>query len=506
MPLRNDISAQKRHGAVYTPKWIADFILAETAPGKLAGKTLCDPACGDGNFLLAAAERIAAETKSKKSRAAALQNLYGFDRDGAALQKCKKRLDDFAAAHCPGVNMRWNLRRMDSMDARNIAPYKNYFDIVAGNPPYIRIQHMEKSMRARIARQWPLAARGCSDVYMAFFQLGLTLLGDNGKLGFITPNGYAKTDAGAPLREFLAKNNLVETLADFGEHQVFSGATAYALITVLNKKQGGRFFNLHRYDGKKFSAAVKTERSRLLAPRWDLCGRQEYRRLNEIRGRGTPLHAIADISVGVQTLADDVFILENTGGADGVLLCKTADGVFVELEEAATIPILKVSVMKNGEDRKRRVIIRPYKRTDKPALLSEEELRARFPKTHAYLSLRKKRLLMRDKGACRAEWFAYGRAINLQKTLGAKILTAAMNPSPNFMKCPDARCTFYAGYAVKIKNNAIGEDELLAQLNSADMDFFIRRTGRDYRNGWKSYAKAFIRNFGVLGARSALEF
>ena len=40
-------------------------------------------------------------------------------------------------------------------------------------------------------------------------------------------------------------------------------------------------------------------------------------------------------------------------------------------------------------------------------------------------------------------------------------------------------------------------DKLLSVLNSDEMNFYIRHTSRDYQNGWKSYAKSFIQNFGI---------
>ena len=506
MPLKNDIGARKRQGAYYTPRWIVDDIFSRLAPGGLRGKSLCDPACGDGNFLVAAAERIIAEKGERKTLKRDLQEgLCGFDIDGTALHVCKERLDAVLRTHGIGSDVRWNLRAMDSADKRRVQEYFGAFDYVAGNPPYIRIQNLPEATRARLAQQWRSAARGCCDIYMAFFELGLALLKDGGKLGYIAPTGWTKTDAGQPLRELLAGGGYVRELVDFGGKPVFEDAATYSLVAVLQKQSSAAPILLRRGDGAKIQSCGSIARERLGARPWELCDEKEYARLRQIRRRGLPLSEVADIYVGVQTLADDVFILEHVGEEGGLLLCKTAAGDIVRLEEEATLPILKVSVMKNGRDRKRRIIVCPYRKESlhKPMLIPEEEVRARFPETFAYLSARKPRLLARDKGAFRGEWHAYGREINLQKTLGKKILTSGMNRAPNFMKCPGPQYTFYSGYAVKIKHNAVDEDALLAQLNSADMDFYIRRVGRDYRGGWNSYAKAFIKDFGVVGAHPA---
>ena len=47
---------QKHFGIVYTPKPVVDVML-EKCPD-IAGKRICDPSCGDGEFLVAIVERI----------------------------------------------------------------------------------------------------------------------------------------------------------------------------------------------------------------------------------------------------------------------------------------------------------------------------------------------------------------------------------------------------------------------------------------------------------------
>ena len=501
MPLKNNITSQKRHGVVYTPRWIVDEILERVISDGLRGKRLCDPACGDGNFLVAAAEKIINESDSLNNLEENLQNgICGFDSDANALYKCRTRLDSLLCARDISKKINWNLHCIDSVNYQQIAAHFGAFDFVVGNPPYIRIQNIPPQTRQTLSKHWQVAAHGCGDIYMAFFEIGINLLNTRGKLGYITPNGYTKTAAGKSLRELLANSGFVETLIDFGEEQIFADATTYSLITILNKQANDSLVELCRYDGKNINRCGKITRRRLYAPQWDLCNNTEYERLQKIRQRGLPLGEISNIHVGIQTLADDVFILRQVNDEGHFLLCQTVAGETIKIEKEATLPILKVSVMKNGSDPIKRIIICPYRKESLriPQLISEKEMSARYPKTFAYLQTRKPRLLMRDKGECKSAWYAYGREMNLQKTLGDKILTSGMNVAPNFMKCPNPAYTFYSGYAIKIKNNAIDEDRLLTQLNSGDMDFFIRHASRDYRNGWKSYAKAFIKDFGII--------
>jgi len=492
-------------GSVYTPRLVVDEIFARVCKSGLSGKTVCDPACGDGNFLTVAAEKMCSESASLDTLREDLENgIFGFDYDSDALSKCRRRLDAVARSYGIDDAIEWNLKCIDSVDKSQIQPYFGMFDYVVGNPPYIRIQNLSPEMRLRLSQYWRVAARGCTDIYMAFYEIGLELLKENGALGFITPNGWTKTDSGEPLRRLLARGKNVDTLIDFGEHQLFKDATTYALIAILRKTSDFKPIKLWKYNhNNEFVFHGAIPKDRLSAARWDLCDSGEYSRLDCIRKRGKPLGKIADIHVGVQTLADDVFILEKYGEDETLHHCLNSDGAPVKIEKEVALPILKVSVMKDGKDTKERILVCPYRRESlhEPILIPEDEMRERFPNAFGHLSAHKLRLLSRDRGVLRYPWHAHGREMDLQKTLGDKILTAGMNRAPNFMRCVNPQYTFYSGYAVKIRDNAISAEDLLAQLNSDDMHFFINQTGRDYRNGWKSYSKAFIKDFGVLNAR-----
>ena len=195
------------------------------------------------------------------------------------------------------------------------------------------------------------------------------------------------------------------------------------------------------------------------------------------------LKDIADIHVGIQTLADRVFIMPYEKSVD------------MGLERWIMRDIVKASLMKDGQDPVRRVVIFPYDNDGK--LIPEERIADEAPNAYAWLVSNKARLLGRDKGAFNpARWHGFGRQVSIVSGFGDKILTSGMNRYPNFQKCPDPNATFYGGYCVKPKPH-VDMGRLLQSLNSSDMDFFIKTTSRPYQGGWMSYAKSFIENFPV---------
>ena len=239
--------------------------------------------------------------------------------------------------------------------------------------------------------------------------------------------------------------------------------------------------------------------------------------MQRLTERGPRLSEIADIHVGIQTLADGVFIrpivetagnqpasirrlLETSLGYATHLPWNTDDGTML-LERWILRPIVKASVLKDGCDPIQRAVIFPYDENGK--LLSESYIADNAPVAYEWLSSNKPRLLNRDKGQFDpARWYAFGRHVSITSGFGPKILTSGMNRHPNFQLCPDPDATFYSGYCVKPKDD-VDLEKLLAALNSDDMDFFISHTSRPYQGGWMSYAKSFIKDFPV--PRSVLE-
>ena len=151
--------------------------------------------------------------------------------------------------------------------------------------------------------------------------------------------------------------------------------------------------------------------------------------------------------------------------------------------------------MRDGQDPVRRVAIFPY--DDHGRLLPEGDIAANAPVAYRWLISHRERLLNRDKGRFDpARWYAFGRQVSIVSGFGDKILTSGMNRRPNFQVCPNPDATFYSGYCVKPKPG-VDRKRLLSALNSDDMDFYIRQTGRPYQGGWMSYAKSFIKDFPV---------
>ncbi|MEF3279423.1 MAG: SAM-dependent methyltransferase [Elusimicrobiota bacterium] len=502
------VSQKKINGVVYTPQWIVDLILDNIEyKNNIYDKKILDPSCGEGSFLIIVVERFLKDCfKNNLSldeiRKALCNNIFGFDIDRNAIIKCKIYLDDIAQKY--KINkVKWNIQYLDSLDKNKIKQYFNTFDYIVGNPPYIRIQHLGKERRERIQQDWSFCRNGSTDIYIAFFELGLNLLNERGKLGYITPNTYFKTETAKILRHYLMDKKIIRNIIDFNYHQVFDDATTYSAITVLDKNwKQNKFYFFNGYK-KNIKYVDEIELSNINYNKWTLASNSVLKRIKEIETRGIPLGKISKIHVGITTLADDFYIFKDPIIEGDKATIKLKDDRIFTIEKDILKPIVKVSVLKSPNENQNRYIIFPYKKIyGKYTIIPEKELKDLYPCTYKYFLAIKDRLLLRDKGEENpVAWYAFGRSQGLDTTWGKKILVPPLSLKPNFIVWEKEEYTFYAGYCIKFDGDL---HWLAKQLNSDEMEFYIRYVGRDYQNGYKSYAKSFISNFGVIGYKNCI--
>ncbi len=113
--------------------------------------------------------------------------------------------------------------------------YKGGFDVVIGNPPYVRAELLGE-FRTHFNKHYKVFDPA-SDLFAYFYELGTTLIKPStGLMGFIS-NTFDKTTAGKVLREYLSTNTIIIEYVDFTEVQIFEGATTYPIILILKYKK-----------------------------------------------------------------------------------------------------------------------------------------------------------------------------------------------------------------------------------------------------------------------------
>ncbi|MFM9959974.1 MAG: Eco57I restriction-modification methylase domain-containing protein [Planctomycetaceae bacterium] len=129
---------------------------------------------------------------------------------------------------------------------RSVTATLGGFDVVVGNPPYIRQEWL-----APFKPYWEqsfASFHGVADIFTYFYELGVKLLRPSGRLGFITSGSWVRGNFGEPLRAFLAQNAAIDSLVDFGEYQPFEDAEMIRpTIAVLTKQPPGGRMKLFKW-------------------------------------------------------------------------------------------------------------------------------------------------------------------------------------------------------------------------------------------------------------------
>jgi hypothetical protein len=273
---------RKATGSYYTPPELVERlldsalepVLEETRdrPEALLATTVCDPACGAGYFLVAAARRIARRLPGPGTLRDVLRHcVYGVDVNPVAVELTKMAL--WLEAAEPGqpfgfldarirpgnslIGAPSALTTREAADAWCAAfvrpagappatpaeiarlaaehhffhwhlefpgvfpgPGEGGFSSVLGNPPWERIKHKPRaegeSRFLRASGRYPLTARGDVNAYAVFAEAGRGLTGPRGRLGMIVPTGIA-TDLGPqPFFRDLVDQGALASILDFG--------------------------------------------------------------------------------------------------------------------------------------------------------------------------------------------------------------------------------------------------------------------------------------------------
>lgn len=381
---------------------------AEALTAALRDVTICDPALGAGAFVVAMLrllgtvhERLGNADSAVFRRSAVVRQLHGFDIDHFALQVARLRvwceLLATDAAPLPLPDLERQLRAGDALVPRagrdvaaaSLLPHSDCrlhcdnnlerwpiaseqpgFDIVIGNPPYLRQERLagavgidKQKLRRMYRHLTGVAIAGQADLYVYFFLRGLLLTRERGVICYVTPNSWLDASYGAGLRSALAKHSTLRTVIESRAARSFAQAEINTVITLLERGCGpdsdhmfvacahplveyDRVALAQRIACGQSSASLRITR---VAPErlqrdghpWGgilLRAPDVYRRVIE-QACLAPLSSMAHIRRGVTTGANEFFFLYADGPGDGEMVrCCTADGTEVLIEHRYVQP------------------------------------------------------------------------------------------------------------------------------------------------------------------------
>ncbi len=388
------------------------------------------------------------------------------------------------------------------------------FSVIVGNPPYTKIQNIihyspnESEFYKSTLSPFLSSKSNNFDKYQLFIERALTLLKNGGVLGFITPHKFATIKAGEPIRGLISTNKYLKELTHFGTLQIFGNkSTTYSCIIVLQKSPSDSFEfeqvdDLSEWEKNPKLNVVLYRSDALTNNPWVIVSKQDRELFDSIEQTAQKKlgdEDIAEIFVGLQTSADDIYIVEPTALDSTTIAFSDRQGKKWEIERAigrSAILDQRIHFFKPLNPNK--IIIFPYVEIKgKNIIMPEELLRKNYPQAYSYLNSCKERLAKRDISNSSA-WYQYGRSQSLDKFN----LPKAVIKNPSLFGCAvydNHKIMFTGGgngpyYGIRPTGN-VSIFGILALINNSLFDKWVKARSSVFRGGYYSYGKQFISKF-----------
>ncbi len=224
MDLIKKQNTKNRYGQYFTPKVVADFMV-DLADIHDVNLKILEPSCGEGVFLEVLQNR-------------GYNNLTAYE------------IDENLAAKFPFV-------RYESFISANI---NEKFDLIIGNPPYIRWKNLEEELKRELLENpiWNKYFNSLCDYLYIFILKSIDLLNENGQLIFICPEYWMNTTHSASLRNYMLQEGYFKEIYHFNETPIFEKATVstvvFRFVKGTNKSERIKVVKYH--DSKKLTAEV----------------------------------------------------------------------------------------------------------------------------------------------------------------------------------------------------------------------------------------------------------
>ncbi|MFD3160247.1 Eco57I restriction-modification methylase domain-containing protein [Campylobacter jejuni] len=389
------------------------------------------------------------------------------------------------------------------------------FDLIIGNPPYIRIQGLDKNSSQYYKKHFKVASKNY-DIYILFIEQCFKLIKKQGVISFIMPHKWFNADFGVNLREF-AKDKISKIIS-FEEFQIFDASTYTALQWFENNSLHLKFIQADKNIKTKeemsnFIFNLKEENFKMINNKklsssfWSFEENSNQEIFSKINQHISVKDIFSKIFQGLATSKDSVYFLkdcqENKNSVKGY--SKELDKE-VEIEKEILKPLLMGDSFHRYEKPiSNSMVLFPYYRQDntdvkKMCLYDENELKSKFPKAWEYLKECESILRARENGRLSSDdlWWRYIYPKNQTLFNKEKLLCPDICNNTHFVL--DNLGEFYFtttiyGYVRNEEYKNLDYKYLMAVLNSSLTWWFLQKTSVVMRGGFYRIKPAYIEKF-----------
>ena len=305
----------KLRGGYYTPPEIADFLVRWSLNGSQEKKVVLEPSMGDGAFILSVVKEL---SRRGISKVAIEKSIYGVELFEQEVKKAKKSLDQAGYD-----SKKLNLISGDFFSAIE-GPLKDVkFDLILGNPPFIRYQNFpleQSTLATEILARNGFHPNKLTNAWLFFLLVSIFHLKDDGKLAMVIPAELLQVSYAAEARVFLSKFFHSITIVSF-KKLVFQGIQQEVVLLLCDKGNSeGKGINFVEFsDSSELPPLAEIKSPSSFKPidhdndKWTqyLLTKKEILLLRKLRNNKKILKLgdLAEIDVGVVTGNNNFFVV-----------------------------------------------------------------------------------------------------------------------------------------------------------------------------------------------------
>lgn len=396
------VADTEERGAVFTRREVVEFILdlvGYTADKPLYESRFLEPSFGEGEFLLVAVKRMVEAWKRGGEQTDCLacfgDSIRAVELHKASFTATRRKIVSLLAEE--GISPVAAERLADRWFINGdflLTPLEEGFDYVAGNPPYLRQEMIPPPLIAEYRLHYETIFDR-ADLYVPFIERSLSLIGENGVLGFICSNRWMKNRYGKRLRKMIADGYHLRTYVDMVDTPAFEkNVLAYPAITIIGKEKAD--VTRAAYRPEISGGSLRRLAGELLAK--DFPGTQSgIRELTGVATGSEPwiLESCEELAL-VRRLEQNFPVIEETGCRVGIGVATGADKVFIgqydelDLEPDRKLRLVTTQDISSGEVRWGGLgVVNPF--ADGGGLVNLEE----YPKLSGYLERHREEIVRR---------------------------------------------------------------------------------------------------------------
>lgn len=494
MSVRTPVPEHRTTGAVFTRPEVVAYMMREVMHAgkfrKWASQRILEPSCGDGAFVLPLVDALISEVPNWNDETLDAF-LLAFDVSKKSIAHVKSAVAErLEGAGCPKCVIERLLARWFLCEDFLLHDFDKKFDVVIGNPPYIRFDNLSPEKQRLYKMRYCTFSERC-DIYVPFFERSLSMLSTHGVLSFICSNRFVRSSYGKCLRQMISDSYHVALYLNMEHAQPFEmEVSAYPAVYVIDRRVGhetysGEIAALNGNALQSFRTGVaKSRLSRF--DKW-------------YSGGDAWVTTSAAEKTYFETIVNTFPTIEESarGTRVGIGVASGADDIYVNpqinanIEDACLLPLVASEDIRGGRiEWNRRYMLNPYDHHDDRQMLDL----SRFPKVRAYLNQHAKRLKARYCAKMHPDaWYRTLDRIKYSTFKSAKILLPDIQRGGNVAL--DERGEYYPHHNVYwIMSETWNLRALCVMLRSSFVTDQVRRVSVQMRGGSIRYQAQNLRN------------